>query len=262
MDRIAIIGYGKMGRLFAREFSRKHEVGIYSEHAQEGGFRLFGSMEELFKWADVIVVAKSLTETPQVLETLAKLSEKSQGKVIFDISTFKRDVMEIYGKFPGSVRVCSVHPMFGAGAKSFEGRRFIVVPVDGREEDAKPVVALLRQFKAEVFVADAETHDEMMKAVIGIPYFIGISFLSFISNVEGVENFGGTSFEYLTAYAKAVLNDSPEFIEEVLELSKDRIEEFLEFAEREKFDIEALRKKFEHEIGESYGRFYRVLDGE
>ncbi|WP_457754720.1 prephenate dehydrogenase/arogenate dehydrogenase family protein [Thermococcus sp.] len=257
--RIGIIGYGKMGRLFAKEFSKKYEVGIYSRHAKRIEFKLFGSIEELFKWADVIIVAKSLTETPQVLETLAKLSEKSKGKVIFDISTFKRDVIEIYKRFPESVNVCSVHPMFGAGSKSFEGRRFIVIPVEGREEDITPVINLFKEFKAEVFVADAKTHDEMMKVVIGIPYFIGISFLSFLSKFGGVENFGGTSFEYLTTYAKAVLNDSPEFIEKVLEFSKDKIEEFLRFAEKGEFDIEMLRKKFEHEIKESYKRFYKVL---
>ncbi|NJE09163.1 prephenate dehydrogenase [Thermococcus sp. M39] len=260
--RIGIIGYGKMGRLFAKEFSTNHEVGIYSRHAKEIEFKLFSSIEELFKWADVIIVAKSLEETPQVLETLAKLSEKSEGKVIFDISTFKKDVIEVYKRFPESVKVCSVHPMFGAGAKSFEGRRFIVIPVEGREEDANPVINLFKEFKAEVFVADAKIHDEMMKVVIGIPYFIGISFLSFVSKFEGVENFGGTSFEYLTTYAKAVLNDSPEFIKEVLEFSKDKIKEFLRFIEKGEFNVEELREKFEHEIGDNYKRFYMVLNKE
>ncbi|ADT83406.1 prephenate dehydrogenase [Thermococcus barophilus] len=257
--RIGVIGYGKMGKLFAREFSTKHEVGIYSRHAKGIEFKLFGSIDELFKWADVIIVAKSLEEIPQVLETLAKLSEKSQGKAIFDISTFKRDVIEIYKRFPESVNVCSVHPMFGAGAENFEGRRFIVIPVEGREGDITPVINLFKEFKAEVFIADAKTHDEMMKLVIGIPYFIGISFLSFLSEFEGVENFGGTSFEYLATYAKAVLNDSPEFIKEVLEFSKDKLREFLRFAEKGEFDIEMLRKKFEHEIEERYKRFYKVL---
>lgn len=210
----------------------------------------------------MIVVARSLEETPRVLEKLAELSEKSEGKVIFDISTFKRDVMETYKRFPEGVKVCSVHPMFGAGgAKSFEGgMRFIVVPVEGREEDVNPVIKIFKEFNAEVFTADAKIHDDMMKAVIGLPYFIGISFLSFVSEFEGIENFGGTSFEYLTTYAKALLNDSPEFINEILELSKDKIEEFLRFAEKGEFDIEKLREKFEHEIGKSYEEFYKVLN--
>lgn len=258
--RIGIVGYGKMGKLFAREFGKKHEVGIYSRHA--GGFKFFGSIEELFKWAEVIVVARSLEETPRVLEKLAELSEKSEGKVIFDISTFKRDVMGTYKRFPEGVKVCSVHPMFGAGAKSFEGMRFIVIPVEGREEDVNPVIKIFKEFNAEVFTADAKTHDDMMKAVIGLPYFIGISFLSFVSEFGGIENFGGTSFEYLTTYAKALLNDSPEFINEILELSRDKIEEFLRFAEKGEFDIEKLREKFEHEIEEGYKRFYMVLNKE
>jgi len=260
--RIGIIGYGKMGKLFAKEFSTRHEVGIYSNHAEKSEFKLFSSIEELFKWADLIVIAKSLEETPKVLEELAKLSEKIEGKVIFDISTFKRDVIEIYKRFPESVKVCSVHPMFGAGAKSFKGKRFIVIPVEGRGEDTNPVINLFKEFKAEVFVADAKTHDEMMKIVIGIPYFIGISFLSFVSEFEGVENFRGTSFEYLTTYAKAVLNDSPEFIDEVLEFSKDKIKEFLRFVEKGEFNVQELREKFEHEIEESYKRFYIVLNKE
>lgn len=256
--RIGIIGYGKMGRMFAREFNKRHEVGVYSKHAGDCEFRLFGSIEELFKWADVIIVAKSLKETPQILETLARLSEGSEGRVIFDISTFKRDVIGVYKRFPESVRVCSVHPMFGPGAEGFGGRRFIVVPVKGREEEVNPVVNLLKEFKAEILVADAKTHDEMMTVVIGIPYLIGISFLSFVSEFDGAEKFGGTSFEYLTTYAKAVLNDSPDFIEEVLEFSKNRIEEFLEFAKGD-VNIEELKERYREEIEESYRRFYKVV---
>jgi prephenate dehydrogenase len=102
----------------------------------------------------------------------------------------------------------------------------------------------------------------MMKVVIGIPYFIGISFLSFLLKFEGVENFGGTSFEYLITYAKAVLNDSSEFIDEILEFSKDKIEEFLRFVGKGEFNVEKLREKFEHEIEGGYKRFYMVLNKE
>ena len=260
MDRIGIIGYGKMGKLFAREFSRKFDVAICSEHAEKEEFRTFSSVEELFNWADVIVIAKSLGETPQVLEEFAELSERCTGKIIFDISTFKRDIVEIYKRFPKSVKVCSVHPMFGAGAGSLKGRRFIVIPVEGREKDIYPVINLLREFQAEIFVTDAKTHDEMVKITIGIPYFMAVAYLSFLSEFEGLENFGGTSFKYLTTYSKAVLNDSPPFIREVLEFSRDKIKEFLGFIEEGEFNIEELRKKFEHEIEESYRRFYRALE--
>ncbi len=259
MDKIAIIGYGKMGEFFAKEFSKRFEVGIYSRHLKESEFELFNSIEELFKRSKYIMVATSLQETPKVLEKLAEFSKNNEGKVIFDISTFKGEVIEIYKKFPKEVKVCSIHPLFGSGAKSLKGRKIIVIPIEGRENDAKDVVELFKSFEAEIFISDAETHDEMMKIVIGIPYFMGLSFLSYISKFKNIEKFEGTSFEYLSIYGKAILNDSSEFIKEVLEFSENRIEEFLGFAKGD-VNIEELKERYKDEIKESYRRFYKVLN--
>ncbi len=114
-----------MGRLFERCLGGRFEVIFYSEHGRSD----VGSLEELYLKLDVIMVASSLDTVPKRLKKLAEVSREHGGKkIVFDIATFKSRVVGTYAGFDGETRVASVHPMFGPGAKTTEGKRFIVFP--------------------------------------------------------------------------------------------------------------------------------------
>lgn len=130
-----------MGRLFERCLGGRFEVIFYSEHGRSD----VGSLEELYLESDVIIVASSIGSTPERLKKLAEISREHGGKkIVFDIATFKSLVIEAYAGFDEETRAASVHPMFGPGAKTIEGKRFIVVPIPGREEDAEEVADFIR----------------------------------------------------------------------------------------------------------------------
>ncbi|MDK2914158.1 MAG: prephenate dehydrogenase [Thermococcaceae archaeon] len=246
-----------MGRLFERCLGGRFEVIFYSEHGRSD----VGSLEELYLESDVIIVASSIGSTPERLKKLAEISREHGGKkIVFDIATFKSLVIEAYAGFDEETRAASVHPMFGPGAKTIEGKRFIVVPIPGREEDAEEVADFIRSIGGNVSFLDWKTHDRLMGFVIGVPYFIGLSYLS-LSRELGLGEFGGTSWAFLETYGKAVLHDSPDFIREVLNLSREQIEEFLDFLRKNPPDPERLREKLEwEEIEAAYERFYKALE--
>lgn len=246
-----------MGRLFRECLSGEHEVRVYSQHERMD----FSSLRELYSWAEIIVLASSLSILPHQLKELSTLSKELGGtKVIFDIATFKADIVGLYRHFPREVKVASVHPMFGPGTASLRGRRFIVVPVPGREEDSKVVGELIKSLGGKVEFLEARTHDRIMGFVIGVPYFLGLSYLA-LSIERGLGRFGGTSHAFLETYGKAVLNDSPDFVEEVLKRSRGEIEEFLQFLREGKPNPSKLRKRLsEEEIKKAYERFYRALE--
>ncbi|MCD6373437.1 MAG: prephenate dehydrogenase [Thermococcus sp.] len=252
--RFGIVGYGRMGRLFGR--CLKGEVKFYSRHREMD----FESLGELYEWADVIVIATSLDAVPETLKELSTIaSKRPRDVVIFDIATFKREIVGLYGEFPPEVRVASVHPMFGEGVKSFEGQLFIVVPVGGREGDAEWVAGFLRSLGGRVEVMDAEEHDRIVGLVVGVPYLIGLKYLEISAEMD-LDRFGGTSHRFLTTYGKAVLNDSPEFIAEVLERSREEIEEFIRALGKMPNLDGLLGQISENEIKEAYRRLYRVLE--
>ncbi|MDK2868971.1 MAG: hypothetical protein PWP39_206 [Pyrococcus sp.] len=104
----------------------------------------------------------------------------------------------------------------------------------------------------------AEEHDRIIGFVIGVPYLLGIAYLK-LSLENNLERFGGTSFRFLTIYGKAVLNDDPRFIEEVIKRSREEIEEFFKIVNST--DVHELSKKIpREEIKKAYEKFYKVLD--
>ncbi|MFW5953411.1 MAG: prephenate dehydrogenase/arogenate dehydrogenase family protein [Candidatus Natronoplasma sp.] len=259
-EKVGIIGYGKMGHLLAKQFAEDHDINIYSEEKLNTRFNKYRTIESLYIDSKYIVIAVPSKEIESLLKKLSNI-DVEETKTIFDISTFKSDFIDIYKMFPDNVKTASAHPMFGEGIESIEDEKVVIIPVNGREDDSDHVEEFFRQLGANTVKIDADEHDEMMKITIGIPYFLGMSYLNMVSKTDDIDMFGGTSFEYLTTYGKAVLNDSPEFIEEVIDHSRDKIEEFLEEAKSGEVDIERLKEKYEDEIDESYTDFYRVMRG-
>jgi len=260
-EKLGIIGYGKMGKLLARQFSDRYDIGIYSKGDFETEFKILESVESLYVFSDYSIITVPAKEIPSILEKISRI-DIDEDKVIFDISTFKKDFIDEYERFPEHISVASAHPMFGEGVDTLKDENVIVVPVEGREREAEYVESFFEEFEADVSRMNVDEHDELMKVLIGIPYFFGISYLSLISDCEDIESYGGTSFEFLSTYGKAVLNDSPEFIYEVIDNSIDSIERNLKNLDFDKEEINRLQENYGDEIDENYSKIYEMLGRE
>ena len=229
-------------------------MNFYSEHGRSD----FRSLEQLYENSDVIILASSLKTLPGRMKALAEISNKIGGeKIVFDIATFKAELIPIYSAFSRECKVASVHPMFGPGVDCIKGRRFLVVPIPGREGDSRTIGDLISSWGGEVKYVSAEEHDRLMAFAIGLPYAIGLAYLK-LSLELNLGDFGGTSQAFLETYGKAVLNDSPEFIEEVIERSRDALKDFVPLIGTVD-PRELLEKIGREEIEEAYRRFYRAL---
>ncbi|MFO8110086.1 MAG: hypothetical protein R6U17_06180 [Thermoplasmata archaeon] len=110
---------------------------------------------------------------------------------------------------------------------------------------------------------DPITHDEVMKVVIGIPYFMGLKYLTYISQMEDnlevdMDKLGGTSYRFLKVFSQSILHDSPSFIDEILDLSQDQIKRFMDFLEADHLDTARLKKENKEDIDDSYVLFNEV----
>ncbi|AFK23183.1 prephenate dehydrogenase/arogenate dehydrogenase family protein [Pyrococcus sp. ST04] len=259
--RIAISGYGKMGKLFGKILKKKHDVKFYSSHVSLD----FSSLKDAYEWADLMILATSIEKIKaQILELKEISSEVPKDIVIFDIASFKREIVPLYSGFPEEVKVASVHPMFGPGVNSFHGEKFLIVPVPGREMDGDVVKTIISEdFGGEVVVVDAETHDRMMGFVIGVPYAIGLAYLKLTHEFD-LDKFGGTSHKLLKTYGLFVLNDSEEFIRHILGMSGSNVKYFCSLLNRiiagdiSFFNIEEDSR----DIIEAYQKIYEIIKGE
>ncbi len=220
---IGIVGFGKMGRLFTRLFSRYNEVGVYDIKKISGkdGYRVYSSLRRLVRDMEYILISVPLHETPIVASHVRKIisSEKLKDKKVFDIATIKDKIVKELEKFPRYTAVCSIHPLFGGNIIWTKDKKIIVVPIEGREKDCRHFIEILKPFEFNIIYADKEEHDMAIAYTIGLPYYIGLVYGETILKMgrEKLDLFGGTSYSIFCNYiSNIVFNDKPEFIEALL----------------------------------------------
>jgi prephenate dehydrogenase len=198
--RVGVVGGGSMGVWLRRELSTRHQVLIYDVDPARSDA---GSLEELAKWAEVVIVAVPFWETAKVLRALAPLAG---GRLVMDIATFKEGLAEAYAEFPPEAKAASVHPLFGPGAPSIRGQRVLVMDV-GRE-GALEAYNFWRELGADVEWGDFARHDYYVSRTIALSYAVGLALARVYAEAgEEVIKYGGTSFKYLAAYAFSLLRD-------------------------------------------------------
>jgi Prephenate dehydrogenase len=200
--RVGVVGGAAMGSWLKREFSAGgHEVLIYDVDRARSDVESLGG---LVGWAEAVVVAVPFWEAGDVLKSLAPMSE---GKLVMDIATFKRGVVEAYAEFPQSAKVATAHPLFGPGAPSIRGQRVLVMKVPGRE-GAEEAYSFWRGLGAEVEWGDLARHDFYVARTIALSYAVGLALARVYAEAgEELFKYGGTSFKYLATYAFSLLRD-------------------------------------------------------
>ena len=199
--RVGIVGGGAMGSWLKREISKLHEARVYDTDPAK---RDVESLEELAKWAEVVIVAVPFWLTADVLR---QLGGHAGGRLVMDIATFKEGLEEAYASLPPDAEAASVHPMFGPGAPSLRGQRVLVMEVPGRR-GAERAFRFWQELGADVQWADFRKHDRYVSVTIALSYAVGLALARVYEEVgEELFKYGGTSFMYLSTYAFSLLKD-------------------------------------------------------
>lgn len=275
MLNIGIIGgAGKMGAWLASQFKERYHVLIYDINtnqmhkvAMQLNINYEKTLETLVKKSDMIIVAVTLDKVPNVISEL--LSFNLNNKIVFDIASFKNNVIPIYLKYPKTVIVCSVHPLFGPGAKTIKNASVAIIPVPNREDDANMIKQFFEEFGANTIMIDWKTHDNIMGIVLGVPYMIGLS-LAKITKGKGklVKRLSGTSFKFLSIYVNSMLSEDTSLISEIIsnESSRKAIKKYVKIV-REIFNlrdnelqsfISSLKSQLKIDY-DSYKKIYNII---
>jgi len=279
--RVGVVGAGKVGLTLAKLMLREGiEVKVMDinegalARAASLGIPRASTLEDVVGWGDHVMVSVPPKEVPKALAEVRELviREGLEGKVIYDTSTFKEEVMREYVAFPRSVKVASTHPMFGAGMRDASKHVVTVVPVPGREDDALPAEELFRSLGFKVVRVGVEEHDEAVATYVGLSYAVAAALAATLTkeDLRGVNVFGGTTFKLLLTHCAAVMNDDPEFIEYVVSKGrvKNRVGRLIRFLEgilSGSLDVVLTVKSFKDAVGpgfveEAYAVLYDVIE--
>ncbi len=288
VTKICVIGgYGKMGRWLARFLAEEGlQVTIagrsqqkLEEAARELGCRA-APLEQAVKQAEAIVISVPISSFEAVVRQMAPHTRP--GQYIFDIVSVKQRPVEIMHKHLSGCRILGTHPMFGPGAASPEGQRFVFTPVGDEEESlATQLRRHLESRGARVTVMSPAEHDKLMGMVLGLPHFIALVSADTLLSLGKFKEAGevsGTSFRLLLTLAEAVLSEDPDFYSSLQmslpdmagidELFREKTEYWLNlvrehdaehFAQRMRY----LRDQFVREdpdFSAAYKNLYRLAD--
>ena len=221
VTRVAIIGgYGKMGRWFARALLGEGLQVVIAgrdraklvEAARELGCQAT-SAKEAVKQADAVVLSVPVNSFEDIAREIAPYV--NPGQYVFDITSVKARPVETMHRYFSGCRVLGTHPMFGPGAESIAGQRFVLTPAnDGEESLATQLRGYLEERGAAVAVMDPLQHDELMGIVLGLAHFIALvsaDTLLSLGKLKEAKEAGGTSFRLLLTLAEAVVCEDPDF---------------------------------------------------
>jgi len=192
--------------------------------------------------ADFILLCTPVKETPKVIKSI--LPDMKDGSILCEIASVKLKVLEAL-KTAQDLRVqpISIHPMFGPDVERIEGQTIILVPVLEPEKEERIVRELFS--KNEILIMDANMHDSYMASILSLSYFVNLTFVKSISNMDLglLRRLAGTTFTVQLALAQSVVEESPELIESLINENVYAKEEINKFIDDSRYIRRMLKKE-------------------
>ena len=243
MPRILFYGSGSMARTLARIAAESgFDVAFYDRdpsRAEEaarkaGGISVWDPANVLP--GSLVIVSTPGSEASSVISGIARATRPPMG--VSDIATFKRGLIGAYEKLPGSVRACSMHPLFGPRARRVEAHWVALVRIPGRERDCDWLATLISRMGLRHFQVDPDTHDELVGLTIGTSYTLGVALAHRMRSLgvdpSLLDKHMGTTYRLLHLLSWAITSDPPHLVEEIIgnDHTRKAVERLIESIER------------------------------
>lgn len=248
-------GAGRMGRLLARQLSRRgFRVSIFDSAGTLRGFRPAPLFEAAS--ADVVVVAASLSRSAEALA--AVIAEKPRG-LVFDIASVKAPLIPLLeaARLRG-IAVASVHPMFGPSVRTFRGHDLIVCDC-GDAKAARRTKALFDGWGLRIAMMPVAEHDPWTARTMGLTHALALGAAAALAAMEVAPDVlhgrASTSFRRLVELIGPILDQEAEMTRMIQAGNPEGEEALIQF-ERE---MGSVRKLLFHEPVEKLDATIREL---
>ena len=251
---LVVGGKGRMGRLFARWLKRRgYTVFIADSAGAPAGFASAGL--DAAARADVVVVAVSLSRTPDVLADVVDLKPKG---LVFDIASVKTPILPVLGEARRrGIAIASVHPMFGPEVASFRGHDLILCDC-GNAAATRRTRALFAGSGLRLASMPVTVHDPWVARTMGLTHALALAVAAALAvlevDVKQLDGRASTSFRRLVELVGPILGQETE-LTRTIQTGNPHSEDALLQLERE---MTAVRKLLFHEPPE---RLDAVLHG-
>lgn len=215
MNKILIIGAGRMGAWFIDSLCLDYEVAVYDKDLSKLKYlfncQRFTSYDEIKEFDPKLVInAVSLQHTVKAFqEVLPYISDEC---MLSDITSVKTPLREFY--LNEKRRFVSTHPMFGptfANVKQLTGQSAIIIE-QSDEEGKKFFRNFYKTLGIKIFEYTFIEHDKTIAYSLSIPFASTMAFAACMKHQEAP----GTTFQKHLAIAKGLLSEDDYLLSEIL----------------------------------------------
>ena len=242
-----------MGKWFAKFLAANDYDIIICDRNKSAAQRL--TREEQFQFMDneidavklsrLIILATPTQTTKAILNRIGP--HISQTSLLVEISSVKEPLIRtIQSLAKHGVRILSIHPMFGPGAKNLAGRSIIVAQQPRRNQVATSLLLAFRKKGARIIPSNLENHDRIVAATLALPHFMNFAFVATLKKSgltpNEVRKFAGTTLKLQLTVAEALYHEKLHNEASILADNKYSAELLKTFTEQANTIRNAIRK--------------------
>lgn len=219
---LVIGGAGRMGKWMCQFLADSgHEITVIDKEPPDFSCHIKASIDEEVKDFDLIIIATPIRVSVAILKDL--LAYDLSRPVIFDVSSIKAPVEDVLEKMKAkSVKVTSIHPMFGPSVPYLFGRHVIRTSL-GVEAADQAVTDLFLPTSLKLVDMSFSEHDQIISYLLAMSHLLNITFVDALRNsgfpLKVLEGFASTTFINQLNVAKAVLSENPKLYYEIQALN-------------------------------------------
>ncbi len=209
---IAIIGFGRFGKLLARELCRDFRISASDPMGVSyPGVRKVSLAEAASR--KVIILALPVGKLQGVLKAIAPLV--TPGTLVVEVCAVKeKPVLWMRELLPRSAEILGLHPLFGpdSARRGLSGHRVVLFPVRLRAKRLLSVTRYLRKRGLTVVRSTPAGHDRAMASTLFVTQFIGRALAPVVRPRAALST---PNALLLRTIIQASANDAPELFRDI-----------------------------------------------
>lgn len=175
--------------------------------------RFVGDLNRAATEAQLIILATPTRVTKRLLEQI-QINARSNASIV-EISSVKTPIKSTILKLrKKGTPILSIHPMFGAGAKTIAGRVVLTTAIPTNNRVAQQFLSLLKKRGAKLIQCSLKDHDKLVSIILALPHFINIVFVNSLMalsvNPNRMRTLAGTTFKLQLLIAEAIYQEGKE----------------------------------------------------
>ena len=215
--KIGIIGFGRLGKLIAKNLAQDFDLLIYDKVDYAGEITKIGAtsadLKKICSECKIIIPFVPISSFESLIKEIAP--DILPDTLIIDVCSVKIHPIEVMKKYLSEdIQILGTHPMFGpdSAKTTLMGSKIVLCKERISEENYQNIKQYLEKFGLKVIEATADRHDEDISSSLLLTHFLGRTLMDFKASDLEIDTAG---YRRLMKILSTVENDTWQLFEDM-----------------------------------------------